>query len=134
MPKDILNMFLDEKRLKQWWNVEQCFVEEKDGGVYVLVWQVGSKSYGFVTTGIIEKYSKDSILVIDKLMSLNPRKGLFGPMRLTLKVTYNEPKKTTNLSLLQEGYQYGEEWDWYYNAVKNVWPELLIKIKELLEE
>jgi hypothetical protein len=39
----------------------------------------------------------------------------------------------TTLTVVQSGYQHGADWDWYYNVVKNSWPEVLLKIRDYLE-
>jgi hypothetical protein len=40
----------------------------------------------------------------------------------------------TKLKLVQGGYQNGDDWDWFYEAVKNAWPNVLEELKMFLEK
>ncbi|HNT20823.1 MAG TPA: hypothetical protein PKL70_10385 [Saprospiraceae bacterium] len=41
---------------------------------------------------------------------------------------------TTELYLCQDGYRDGEDWDWYYQAVREAWPKVLVTLKQYLEK
>jgi hypothetical protein len=70
-------------------------------------------------------------LLIDHLVYFNPEKPILGPTYLAIKL--EEHNSTTKLRLVQGGYQYGGEWDWFYEAVKDAWPKVLQNLKEFLE-
>lgn len=70
--------------------------------------------------------------MIKNYVYLNPDKQILGPMELEidLLVTGNN---TTKVGVVQSGYQYGSDWDWYYNAVLQAWPVTLESLKKYLE-
>ena len=65
------------------------------------------------------------------MVYLNPEREILGPMTLTIQAEKNYGD--TQVYLCQDGYQYGGDWDWYYEAVKEAWPELMEKLKTYLE-
>lgn len=127
----IISAFTDSEMLKDWWNVDRTLIEKKVNGLYALAWNIGVNGFGFVSTGIIKEYTPDSLLVIDKFVYLNPDKSFLGPMGLTIKAT---PKADgVELYISQDGYQNGNDWNWYYNAVKTAWPTVAQGLKNYLE-
>jgi hypothetical protein len=68
----------------------------------------------------------------DHFVYFNPDRPILGPTFLSIKL--EEIGLSTKLRLIQGGYQYGEEWDWFYNAVKNAWPKVLLDLKSFLEK
>ncbi len=127
----IIQAFTDNNMLHDWWNVQRTLIEKKNGGLYTLTWNITGEGFGFVTTGIIKNYQPDSILEIDHLVYLNPGRPLLGPMTLTIKATKKSEK--TELYLCQDGYQINEDWNWYYDAVKQAWPVAANTLKDYLE-
>ena len=87
--------------------------------------------FGIVSTGIIKSYIKDKKLVIENFVYLNPKKAILGPMTLTIEA--QEKDGMVEVYLCQDGYQTGEDWDWYYEAVKVAWPDVMNTLKEYLE-
>ncbi|WP_420580759.1 SRPBCC family protein [Reichenbachiella sp.] len=129
--EQIIDAFINPDRLKDWWQVEQTLIEPKEGGVYTLVWQVSSQGFGYVSTGQISVYNPREELKIENFVYLNPEKPPFGPMNLTVRATPVD--RGSVLYLCQDGYQTGKDWDWYYEAVKHAWPELLNTFKFYIE-
>lgn len=130
-PEKIIDAFVNAERLKEWWHVEQSLIEPKIGGLYTLVWQISDQGFGYVSSGQIVSYDPLSELVIDNFVYLNPTKDLLGPMSLTVRVKPIE--SGTELYLCQDGYQSEGDWDWYYEAVKQAWPDLLNSFKSYIE-
>jgi len=128
----ILDAFTDEKHLRNWWGVERSLIDLRKGGVYSLVWQIKGEAMGFVTTGIISEYIPSWQLKIGNMVYINPQRPPLGPMEL-LVLTTPEDIGTT-LTVVQNGYQDGPDWDWYYNAVREAWPAVILKIKDYLEQ
>ncbi|MDH7448421.1 hypothetical protein QBK95_22530 [Aquimarina sp. 2201CG14-23] len=93
---------------------------------------MSDKGFGYVSTGIIKKYNPFNELVVSDFVYLNPEKPILGPMSLTIKAT--EIDGITNVYLCQDGYQNGKDWDWYFEAVKGAWPNVIQTIKEYLEK
>lgn len=118
--------------LRDWWQVEKTLVEPKPGGLYTLAWAVTKKGMGYVSPGIIKTYRLESELVIENFVYLNLDKPFLGPMSLTVQATEKEGR--TEVYLCQDGYQSGENWDWYYEAVKQAWPEVMETLKNYLED
>lgn len=130
--KTIISAFTDTDKLRDWWNVEQTLINKKVGGLYTLTWNISDKGFGYVSTGTIKEYHPDKILVVENLVYLSPNKPFLGPMTLTIKT--KEKDDITELYLCQDGYQSGADWDWYYEAVKQAWPEVLQTLKSYLEK
>lgn len=131
-PSKITDAFLKEDMLKEWWKVERCFIQPHSGGLYTLLWKVTDAGFGYVTSGIITLYQPGIMLTIEKLIYLNPQHPVFGPMTLHIEVQQNETDCT--LHLTQDGYKDGADWDWYYDAVKLAWPQVLNDLKFYLEK
>lgn len=53
---------------------------------------------------------------------------------MSLTVRAEQQGDLTEVHLCQDGYQYGEDWDWYYEAVKEAWPAVMKSFKAYLEK
>jgi hypothetical protein len=84
-------------------------------GPRALAWERSDRGFRYVTVGIIRSYQAGEHLHIEKMVYFHPDYMIFGPMDLdvSVKTTGNE----TLLTVRQDGYQSGAEWDWYYQAV-----------------
>lgn len=130
-PKSVIEAFTDSSLLHDWWGVEKTLIQKYVGGIYTLAWNVNKDGIGYVSTGIIEKCD-DNELEITNFVYINPEKQFLGPMRLVIRAF--DFKEYAKVYLCQDGYQDGGDWDWYYNSVKNVWPEILSELKDYLEK
>lgn len=128
---NVISAFLEEEKLTGWWGVDKSLVEKKIGGSYILSWNTSKEGFGYVTTGIIEFLDKNGGLVIDKMIYMNPAKPILGPM--TLSINAMDTNDGSEVAVCQYGYQKGPHWDWYYEAVKNTWPQVLGSLKRYLE-
>jgi uncharacterized protein YndB with AHSA1/START domain len=118
--------------LQQWWGVERCLVEQKQGGLYSLAWNISKKGIQYISTGVITVFIPGKELLIDHLVYFNPEKPIMGPAYLDIK--FREEEGSTHVQLVQGGYQDGKDWDWYYEAVKEAWPRVLLDLKKFLEK
>jgi uncharacterized protein YndB with AHSA1/START domain len=132
-PDRIIQAFTDPEMLKSWWDVERALIEKRPGGLYSVAWQISDKGFKYVSTGIIKEYLRDSVLEIENFAYFNPERPILGPMSLTVKAK-KKSDTVSALYLCQDGYQNGEDWDWYYGAVQNAWPIVLSTLKEYLEK
>ena len=130
-PALVLSVFTEYHHLSIWWNVEKALIDLRKGGLYALVWGISGKGMNYVSTGIIGEYLQACQLRIDQLVYFNPERPILGPMELLIMTTPENGK--TTLSIIQSGYQHGKDWDWYYDAVKQAWPQTILKIKEYVE-
>lgn len=128
---NVFNAFIEPSKLKGWWNAERCLVEAKQGGVYSLAWNVSKQGFQYISTGIITVFNPAKELFIDHFVYFNPEKPILGPTYLAIKL--DENGSSTRVRLVQGGYQYGGEWDWFYEAVKDAWPKVLQNLKQYLE-
>jgi uncharacterized protein YndB with AHSA1/START domain len=131
-PERILDAFLRPEALGAWWGVERTLVEPRNGGVYALVWGVSASGIKYISSGRIASFEPSMHLHIDTLVYFNPEHPPLGPMRLDLDVTIEG--NGSRLHLVQDGYESGEDWDWYYAAVHEAWPKVLENLKRYLEE
>ena len=129
----VINAFLDPVELKGWWGVKRSFVERKPEGLWVLAWEISGAGMKYVSSGLVEKYEPSSYLSIRHLVYLNPEKQILGPMKLEVFAEEIGPG-LSNVKVIQSGYQYGGDWDWYYEAVLQAWPIALGSLKEYLEQ
>ena len=130
-PDTVTRAFMDEQMLRDWWQAERTLIEPRPGGLYTLVWNIAPTGFGFVSSGLIKTYEPGSTLQIDKLVYLNPQYPPLGPMTMTIQAT--DKGDATTLYLCQEGYGEGPACDWYYEAVKSAWPQVLQTLKAYLE-
>ena len=128
----VIASFLEEEDLKGWWGVQRCLVDKKVHGSWALAWEISSAGIKYISTGIITTYQPASHLIISNLAYFNPDRQILGPMQLELLAEQTQPHET-KLKLIQSGYQYGGDWDWYYEAVVNAWPVALRVLKNYLE-
>lgn len=131
-PQDVMNAFILHEHLKAWWGVYRSLIELKPGGVYSLVWQNKEQCIEYVSTGLVKEYLPACQLKIEKLVYINPQRSILGPMELLI-LTTPEDNYTTQLTVVQSGYQRGRDWDWLYEAVKLAWPDVLRQVKNYLE-
>ena len=122
---------MDFDMLNGWWGVEKALVEKREGGVYALLWDISESGFRYVATGIIKSYKADAILEIENYTYLNLNMPIMGPMGLIIEAIVKNNQ--TELTVTQTGYQSGGDWDWYYDAVKQAWPDVLASLKEYLE-
>ncbi len=127
----IMSAFTDPDMLKGWWGVERSLIDLRPGGLYSLAWNISETGFGYISTGIIKEYQFDQKLVIENFAYFNPQKPILGPMSLAISIKSNGD--LTELSICQEGYQEGPDWDWYYQAVLDAWPKALQIVKDYLE-
>ena len=130
-PERALDAFTEFNLLKDWWGVERALIEKRDGGVYTLAWGITDAGFKYISSGVIHSYKPGDHLEVANLVYLNAEKPHLGPMSLLIRVKPH--KKGTLLDLTQDGYQSGETWDWYYEAVKTAWPAVLVELKKYLE-
>ena len=128
----IFDAFIEPSLLKGWWSVDHCLVETKQGGLYSLAWDITKQGFRYISTGIITVYNPPKELLIDHFVYFNPEKPILGPTYLSIRLEENNA--VTNLKLVQGGYQFGGEWDWFYESVKDAWPKVLADLKSFLEK
>ena len=131
-PQIVLRAFIDESMLRNWWNVERSLIQPRNNGLYILAWKISESGFGYITSGRINTYNPGSLLLIDKVCYMNPERPLLGPMRIRIRVKPSQGM--TRLMIRQSGYGKGMDWDWYFLAVKEAWPAVLVQLKGLLEE
>lgn len=131
-PETALDAFTEFHHLQMWWGVERALIEKRDGGVYTLAWGITDAGLKYISSGTIRSYQPGRLLEIVNLVYLNPEKPPLGPMSLLIRV--QPAARGTLLELTQDGYQSGEVWDWYYEAVKTAWPAVLLELKKYLEK
>ncbi len=130
-PENIIKAFTELEMLRDWWNVEKILIQKKEGGLYTLTWNVTENGIGYVSTGVIRSYDPKRELIISDFVYLNPERPFLGPMGLKIQVKPTDG--ASELYLCQDGYQEGEDWDWYYEAVKIAWPVVIETLKKYLE-
>ncbi len=130
-PEAAVRAFVELDAMKAWWHVERGLVEPpRAGGVWALAWERSEHGFKYVITGRIASLDPRR-LVISEMLYFNPERPIFGPMTLTVEATPSTDG--CDLTVCQDGYGDGEDWDWYYKVVSWAWPEVLKEIKEFLE-
>jgi len=130
--KTILSCLLYLKHLKQWWGVDSCFIEPKDGGLYALTWLRTFEGIKFISTGRIKFYNPRTHLHLEDMIYINSEKPILGPFTINFDV--DESSTYSILSIKQRGFQKGGVWDWYFQAVSDGWPQALVMLKSYVEK
>jgi hypothetical protein len=121
-----IRAFLDPADLAGWWGVERSLVEPEIGGLFAVAWGVTPAGFGYVTTGVIGAIEHGSLLRIDRYTYFHPERPILGPMALVVRASASGSGAL--LSVDQTGYRDGPDWDWYYEAVRSAWPEVVSRI------
>ena len=130
-PNMVLPEFVNVESMKKWWGADRGFIEAKEGGVWFVAWTDLESGFKYVSSGIVSKYDPNQIVEISNFVNLNPDYPVFGPMTLTF--TAKAVDGGCELQVRQSGYQEGEAWDWYHDAVTEAWPEVLKTFKTYVE-
>ncbi len=130
-PQDVLAAFLGIEHLKNWWGVDRCLIQVREGGIWACAWERSEAGFRYAGTGIIARYVEEESLRIEKMIYFNADHAILGPLNLT--VTVGRISGQTQVSVLQDGYGRGTDWDWYYESVADSWPRVLKALKEYLE-
>ena len=72
-------------------------------------------------TGRILSLERDRRICIVDLVYFSPDRAVLGPMTLTVEVACVQGG--SEMTIRQEGYQDGPDWNWYYEAVCAAWPK-----------
>lgn len=130
-PERILEALLDPEQLKLWWAVDDAFIQKKDGGLYTLVWMKTEAGMKFISTGKIKLFNFRSHLELEDMMYLNSEKPIIGPCSIRYDVVAKS--NYSMLKVKQSGFKKGKDWNWYYKAVTDGWPQALVFLKKYLE-
>ena len=130
-PDKILQAFLRQEHLHAWWGVARSLIEPKAGGLYTLAWEISEQGIKYISSGIIAELIPFEYLMIRNFVYINYEKQILGPMELEIDLIKID-EKTTKVGVVQSGYQYGSDWDWYYNSVVQAWPQTLELLAEYL--
>jgi Activator of Hsp90 ATPase homolog 1-like protein len=130
-PDRILQAFLRQEHLHKWWGVSRSLIEPKAGGLYTLAWDISENGIKYISSGIIAELIPAEYLMVRNFIYLNPEKQILGPMELEIDLTVVD-ETTTKVGVVQSGYQYGVDWNWYYDAVVQAWPMALEMLKNYL--
>lgn len=97
-----------------------------------MAWNISKQGFQYISTGVITVCQPPKELLIDHFVYFNSEKPILGPTYLSLKLEENN--SSTELKLIQGGYQSSVDWDWFYEAVKEAWPKVLQDLKDFLEK
>ncbi len=111
--------------------LERELLKNRKGGPWALAWGASEHGYHYVVSGIIKSLLPGKRLRIDSLVYFSPDFPVLGPMRLFVNV--REKDGRTRVSVRQDGYGQGPDWDRYYQAVVKGWKEALRNLKAFLE-
>lgn len=129
-PEAAARAFLNLDAMRQWWHVDRGLVEPREGGVWALAWERSEHGFKYVITGRIASLGPGRV-VITEMLYFNPDRPILGPMSLT--VTAVPATGGCELTIQQDGYGDGPDWDWYYKVVSWAWPEVAKDFREFLE-
>jgi uncharacterized protein YndB with AHSA1/START domain len=130
-PEVLIRAFSDVEAMRQWWGVDCGLVKPQEDGVWALAWEHSSKGFKYVMTGRILSLERDRRICIVDLVYFSPDRAVLGPMTLTVEVA--SVQGGSEMTIRQEGYQDGPDWNWYYEAVCAAWPEVAKSVKRYAE-
>jgi hypothetical protein len=126
-----LTAFVDAADLRAWWGVDRALVEPQEDGVYALAWAARGEAFSYVATGVVGAYEPGRSLYLHHYTYLSPSRAVLGPMRLNVGVQPEAPG-SSRVTVIQDGYRDGPDWDWYYDAVRGAWPVALAALRDHL--
>lgn len=129
----IIQAFTNEQMLKSWWGVEKSFIELKPGGIYTLAWFVSENGVRYISTGVIKEYIPGKKLHAGDYMYLSTERPFLGPLNLIVEVSATANGSVLHLQQGPYPENKGEDWDWYYEIVKDTWPKVMLTLKQYLE-
>ncbi|HEX9792700.1 MAG TPA: SRPBCC domain-containing protein [Planctomycetota bacterium] len=130
-PQRILDALLDLDDLRRWWGVADGLVQREKGGVYALAWDGSEHGYRYVTSGVVQSFLPGRRVRIQKLVYVSPEQPVLGPMKLGFSVVVRP--EGTRVSVRQEGFGEGPDWDAHLESTKKGWREALRELKAYLE-
>jgi hypothetical protein len=130
-PETALQAFLQLEAMQKWWSVDRGLVEAREGGVWALAWERSEHGFKYVITGRIASLLPGRQLLISEMLYFNPDRPVLGPMSLMIAAA--PANGGCELTIRQDGYREGADWDWYYKVVSWAWPEVAKDIKSFLE-
>ncbi len=130
--KEIIDALVDLGKLQEWWGVDRGKIQKKDGGLYTLTWMHSKEGIKFITTGRINIYNFRSHLYLEDLLYLNYERPILGPF--SIKYDVETFDKYALLTVTQNGFEKGGDWDWFYNATIEGWGQALAMLKGYLEK
>ena len=131
-PEKALEAFLVLDALSKWWGASTGLIQAQKGGVYALAWKATEEGFAYLGSGVIKSYRPGKRLRIDSMVYFGVGYPPLGPMRLTINVRERDGR--TRVSVRQEGFGNGPDWDRYYDAVSQGWKESLKNLKIFLED
>jgi uncharacterized protein YndB with AHSA1/START domain len=132
-PERIIAAFLELDALRSWWHVERALVEPGVGGVYALAWGITPHGFQYLTTGIVSALDPARLLRIECYTYFHPERSILGPMTLLVEAQPQADGRAL-MRITQDGYQMGGDWDWYYDAVRQAWPQVARDVARYLEQ
>ena len=106
-------------------------MEPRKGGIGARAWGEPGQGYRYVVSGVVKSLKPAKRLKLDPLVYFNWERPVLGPMRL--RIPGRGKEGLTRVSVRQDGYGDGPDWDWYYEAVVKGWRDALANLKEFLE-
>ena len=132
-PSNVIDSFTDADLLRRWWGVEKSFIDLRRNGVYTVAWLLSGDGMKYISTGIISDFDPHRKLHIENYMYLSAEKEFLGPMELKIDAIATENGSRVHLSQGPYPERKSEDWDWYYDAVNSAWPNVMLTLKEFLE-
>ncbi len=129
--RQVIDAFTSVDQMQRWWGVHHGLVDAQHDGTWTLAWDVPDNRFGYVVLTGYVRVLGHSQLLIGNLVYLNRSRHPLGPM--TLSVTVEEAAGACQVIVSQGGYRHGEDWDWYYQLVRENWPLALEQLKQHLE-
>jgi uncharacterized protein YndB with AHSA1/START domain len=122
----------DVAQLRAWWGIEHGLVEERADGIWAVSWNHPAESGGHaVLFGTIRSLRHSSHLHLQRVVHARAGKEFLGPGSLVFEA--RERGTSTHLTLVQEGFGVGAEWDAYRASTVESWPRDLARLKAYLE-
>ncbi|MFO1011612.1 MAG: SRPBCC domain-containing protein [Planctomycetota bacterium] len=121
----------DPVQMRQWWGIEEGFVEERADGVWAVAWNDAEAPRHEVLCGTIRSLRHSSHLHVQRMVLARAGRPILGPMSFTFEA--RERGNTTHLTVAHEGFGAGDEWDAYRQVAVATWPRDLARLKAFLE-
>lgn len=131
-PATVLAELVDVDGMRRWWGVDRGLIDARKGGVWALAWDVSRNGFRYAMSGTIARYDLGHELRIAQLLYFNAERAILGPMELAFVV--RPDSSGALLTVRQDGYREGGDWDWYHDEVSEAWPVTLSLLQEYVQQ
>jgi hypothetical protein len=136
--RSVIGAFFEPAALEQWWQARRTVTAARALGVYAIEWPITEfrddvlGRLGGVFYGTVMEYDPEDGFFVGGAYWLPPDGDPVGPM--ALQVSCSAEGRTSQLRVVQSGYEESFRWSRYYAVITPGWKLALSSLKHYLEQ